>query len=192
MAVVKTNPMKLVGPWTTGYVLDYHSISAVPTGDPYHPFDIKRTELGELVYRLKYAGDQNAIVDIVDTVADFIGSHNPGITKLVPAPPSLKRPAQPVVVIAAQLAIRLNIDILEHAIEKVKDTPSMKNVQDWFERQRLLADSIKLGADNVTGHSILLFDDLTQSGATLGRTAEVLLKDGNAKAVHVLTLTRTR
>lgn len=39
MAIVKINPMKLAGPRVVGYVLDYHSVSATPTGDPYHPFE---------------------------------------------------------------------------------------------------------------------------------------------------------
>jgi hypothetical protein len=60
MAVVKTSPMKLLGPWGVGYVLDYHSVSATPTGDPYHPFEMKYTELGSRVYLFKYRGDEGS------------------------------------------------------------------------------------------------------------------------------------
>ncbi|MGH9740206.1 MAG: hypothetical protein ACRD4Q_16475 [Candidatus Acidiferrales bacterium] len=54
MTAVKTNPMRLAsGPWVDGFVLDYHTISSTPTGDPYYRFDTKRTPLGELLYQTK-------------------------------------------------------------------------------------------------------------------------------------------
>jgi competence protein ComFC len=192
MAVVKINPMKLSGPWAAGFVLDYHSVSATPTGDPYHPFDIKRTDLGELVYRLKYGGDRSALGDILDTVQEFAGKWNPGASCVVPAPPSLKRNSQPVLEIARELAQRLGLEFCEDAVHKVKETPSMKNVPDWFDRQKVLAEAIQSSKGDIRGKSILLFDDLVQSGSTLGRVAEVLQKDGGASAVYALALTRTR
>jgi len=192
MAVVNINPMKLLGPWTAGFVLDYHSVSATPTGDPYHPFDIKRTELGELLYRFKYGGDTRIQGDIVDTAADYLSKWKPQVDCVVPAPPSLKRNSQPVAELARELAARLAIDFRPDAVRKVKDTPSMKNIADWFERQKVLAEAIQSGAANVKDKSVLLFDDLVQSGSTLGRVSEVLQKSGGAKAVYVLALTRTR
>ena len=140
--------MKLSGPWDAGFVLDYHSVSATPTGDPYHPFDIKRTDLGELVYRLKYAGDRSALGDILDTVQEFVTKWNPGAKFVVPAPPSLKRQFQPVAEIARELAARLKLEFREDAVHKVKETPSMKNVPDWFERQKLLAEAIQSSCRN--------------------------------------------
>jgi predicted amidophosphoribosyltransferase len=192
MAVVKTNPMRLSGPWGAGFVLDYHSVSATPTGDPYHPFDIKRTDLGELLYRLKYGGDRNVLGDIIDTVEEFLRKWRPEANCVVAAPPSLKRKSQPVVEIARELAVRLGVEFLEDAVRKVKETPSMKNVPDWFERQKVLGEAIQASKGDIRGKSVLLFDDLVQSGSTLGRVAEVLQKDGGASAVYALALTRTR
>ena len=189
---MKTNPMKLSGPWAAGFVLDYHSVSATPTGDPYHPFDIKRTDLGELLYRLKYGGDTSVLGDIVDTVQEFVSKWNAGVSCVVPAPPSFKRKLQPVVEVARELAARLGLEFCEDAVRKVKETPSMKNVPDWFERQKVLAEAIQASKDDVRNKSVLLFDDLVQSGSTLGRVAEVLQKDGGARAVYALALTRTR
>jgi hypothetical protein len=79
MAVVKCNPMKLAPmPWVEGYVLDYHTISSTPTGDPYYRFDTKRTELGELLYQFKYrSAGTSALNDIVDTVDQFIRGWGP-------------------------------------------------------------------------------------------------------------------
>jgi hypothetical protein len=87
MAVVSINPMKLSGPWAGGFVLDYHSISATPTGDPYHPFEMKYTELGGRLYRFKYRGENNVIGDIVDTAEHFIRGWSPPVDCVVPAPP---------------------------------------------------------------------------------------------------------
>ena len=57
MAAVKIDPMKLPGPWADGYVLErQHTLTSDflghdSFGNP--QFDTKRTELGELVFRLK-------------------------------------------------------------------------------------------------------------------------------------------
>jgi predicted amidophosphoribosyltransferase len=42
------------------------------------------------------------------------------------------------------------------------------------------------------GRDILLFDDLYRSGATVSAITNLLKRDGKAKAVRRLSLTRTR
>jgi competence protein ComFC len=194
MAILKTNPMALTGPWVAGWVLDYHSLSATPTGDPYHPFEMTYTELGGRLYRLKYRNDATAVVDILETTTDFLTKKGllPNIECIIPVPPSIERGTQPLVVLAQGLAERLNLPVILNAVTKIEKTPSMKNIDDWFERQKVLAKAIQVGKDNVNGKSILLVDDLIQSGSTLRRSAEVLLKDAGAKSVFALVLTRTR
>jgi len=194
MALVKISPMKLPArPWVEGYVLDYHTVSSTPTGDPYYRFDTKRTELGELLFQLKYrSGGPVVVGDIVDTAAQFVEEWKPPIDCVVPVPPSLTRKTQPAVELGRGLASRLRLPVCEDAVVKVKETPQMKNIDDWSERQRVLAEAIQLGRSDVKGKSILLFDDLIESGATLRRAAEVLLKDGGARAVYALVLTRTK
>jgi len=194
MSVVKLNPMKLAPlSGVEGFVLDYHTISSTPTGDPYYRFDTKRTDLGELLFRLKYrSAGTAALYDIVDTVERFVRGWNPPIECIVPAPASLTRKAQPSVEIVRGLAARLSLPVFEGAVAKVKATPQMKNIDEWTERQRLLAEAIQVGTDDVRGKCILLVDDLIESGSTLRRVAEVLLKDAGARAVYVLVLTRTK
>ncbi len=192
MAVVKTNPMKLLGPWVAGYVLDYHSISATPTGDPYHPFEMKYTELGSRLYQFKYRGDSSVVADIVETAEDFIKRSGIKVNCVVPAPPSMRRASQPVIELARELANRLDVPVCENVVVKVKETPSMKNIPDWFERQRVLGEAVGAGSGDVKGKSVLLVDDLVESGSTLRRAADVLLKDRGAGAVFALGLTRTR
>ncbi|MBI4529843.1 MAG: hypothetical protein HY695_39090 [Deltaproteobacteria bacterium] len=194
MAVVKINPMKLPPrPWVEGYVLDYHTVSSTPTGDPYYRFDTTRTELGELLFRLKYrAGGSVVVAEIVDTVEHFVGGWKPPIDCVVPAPPSLTRKTEPAVEVARELAARLSLPVFEDAVVKMKTTPQMKNIDDWFERQRVLAEAVQAGSNDVKGKSVLLFDDLIESGSTLRRVVEVLLKDGGAQANYALVLTRTK
>ena len=188
----ETSPMRLItGPWNDGYVLDFHSISSTPTGDPYHPFETKRTELGELLYRLKYRGDRTAFGKIVETAGEFVKSWNPPIECIVPAPPSLYRKSQPVVEIARALGAYLNLSVPERAVVKVKRTDQMKNIPIW-ERPSALEDAIQSGKTDVAGKSILLIDDLIDSGSTLRRAASVLLENGEAASVYALVLTRTR
>jgi competence protein ComFC len=194
MAIVNTRPMKLPPtPWVEGFVLDYHTVSSTPTGDPYYRFDTKRTDLGELLFRMKYrAGGNDILTDIIDTAADFIGRWQPPINCVVPSPPSQARKTQPAVEIARELAKRLELPAYDEALVKVKATQQMKNIDDWSERQRVLADAMRLGSTDVRGRSILLFDDLIESGSTLRRAAEVLLKDGGAQSIFTLVLTRTK
>lgn len=194
MAVVKINPMKLApAPWVEGYVLDYHTVSSTPTGDPYYRFDTKRTALGELLFRLKYRGGGTAVLtDIVDTAEQFISTWKPPIDSIVPAPFSLTRNKQPAVEVSRELASRLHIPMFENAVVKVKSTPQMKNIDDWSERQRTLAEAVQSGPCDVKGKTILLFDDLIESGSTVRRTAEVLLKGGGVQAIYALVLTRTK
>ena len=220
MPPVPINPTRITGPWTDGYVLDRHTISSTPTGDPIYRFDTKRTELGELLYQFKYGGKpqpgaydpfaphpvpsalqgpmDSAKIDlmqgIVDTVHDFLEKRCatwPSFDCIVPAPPSLKREVQPVVAIARELAARLGLPLCENAVVKAKPTSQMKNV-DKADRPRVLSEAIQKGPADVRGKRVLLVDDLIESGATLRRATEVLLRDGSAAAVYALVLTRTK
>ncbi len=191
MAVVKINPMKLRGPWVDGRVLDFHTVSSTWTGDPFH-YDTKRTELGDRVYGLKYGGAAGFITDIVDTAEKFVSEWKPQVDCVVPAPPSRSRNSQPVVDIAKGLATRLNLPVCEDALLKGQATPQMKNIKEWSEREKLLREAIQAGQGDVKGKSILLVDDLIESGSTLRCAAEVLLKNGGARSVYALVMTRTR
>ena len=58
------NPRKIAGRWIEGVALDLHTISSIYVGVNEHGrdmFDTKRSELGELLVRLKYKGDQSAL-----------------------------------------------------------------------------------------------------------------------------------
>jgi len=72
--MVDTNPTRIPGRWSNGFTLDVHTTSSEFLGhDEYgHPqFESKRSELGELLYRLKFRRDKSVIPDIAEVVGIF-------------------------------------------------------------------------------------------------------------------------
>jgi competence protein ComFC len=197
MASVSTTPMKLSGPWTSGFVLEcQHTVSSEFLGhDSFgHPqFDTKYSALGELIYRLKNRDDRSTIDSIADTAVQFInGSWKPEFDLIVPMPPSRKRAAyQPVFEIVNAIGARLGKSVALEAIIKAKDTPQLKDVFDFSKREKLLKDAFVANENLVRGRSVLLVDDLFRSGATANIVTRTLLSVGVAK-VHVLAMTKTR
>jgi predicted amidophosphoribosyltransferase len=194
--MVKIKPAKIRGKWREGYVLDYHTIRSDLIGyDEYgHPiFETKRTELGELLFRLKYRSDKSVIESITETAADFINSWNPGFARILPVPPSRsRRMFQPVIEVAKALADRLNLALCVNCITKVRATPELKNVYDYSQRMKLLGDAYDADTSKLGDQSILLFDDLYRSGATLNAITDIIYTKGKAAGVYALALTRTK
>jgi len=63
MAVVEIHPQGIAGSWKSGIALDFHTTSSTPAGYNefgHMQFDTVRPEIAELLYRLKYRGDQGA------------------------------------------------------------------------------------------------------------------------------------
>ena len=195
MSLVKIDPMKLPGPWADGYVLErQHTLSSEflghdSFGNP--QFDTKRSELGDLVFRLKNRNDKSTVDSIADTAIEFIKAWAPPIDLIVPIPPSRARAYQPVVEIAMAIGARLRRPMSAACIRKVKETPELKDVFDYGQRIKLLDGALEADAGAVDGKDILLVDDLYRSGATATVVATALLAAG-ARSVHMLAMTKTR
>ena len=189
-------PMRIPGRWREGFVLDYHTTESVYLGDDEygHPmFDTKRTELGELLYRLKYRSDTSVVDELVRTASDFVNSWKPGADLIVPVPPSRSgRPVQPVLLLAESLSERLGIPLIDDCLTRVRDIPELKNVYQYDERLRLLFGAYDAKPYRIPGQRILLFDDLYRSGATMNAVAAALYDQGQAADVFALAITRTR
>jgi predicted amidophosphoribosyltransferase len=67
----------------------------------------------------------------------------------------------------------------------------MKDVGDFSERVTTLEKTF-VSDRNIEGETVLLFDDLFQSGATMDVAARTLKGQGMVKSVFALALTRTR
>jgi predicted amidophosphoribosyltransferase len=194
--LIDIQPIAIHGRWNKGFVLDYHTVGSTYLGsDEYgHPiFDTKRTELGELLYRLKYRSEISVITEIIQVATGFLNKWNPGIDWIVPVPPSRSgRPLQPVMVLAEEIGKQLTIPFIKSCIVKVKETPELKSIFDYSERLSVLKDAYVCDASLISGKKILLFDDLFRSGATMNAIASTLYDQGNVLDVFALAITRTR
>ena len=192
--MVKFQPRILIGSWRSGYALDLHTLSSTYVGDDEfgHPrFDTKRSEIGDLLYQLKYNGDRTAVDKIVEAAEAFIRQWKPGVDLIVPVPPSTVRSAPPVGLAAQSLSKRIGIPVVE-CIKRTRDVPQLKDVPDLDERLKLLEGLHAVDRMATEGGRVLLFDDLYRSGATLNAITRALYEGGGAKEVFALTITRTR
>ena len=192
---MNTKPMRLPGRWREGYVLDYHTSSSVYVGDDEygHPrFDTTRTEIGELLYQLKYHSNVAVVGNIVDVVDYFVKGWKPPIEMVVPVVPSRHRALQPLLVISEAIAQRLNLPFQPNAVRRLRELPELKDVHDYNERIRLLEDAHEANSEIVRGRSVLVVDDLYRSGATLNAVTSALYDRGDVRDVYALAITRTR
>jgi len=187
--------IELIGNWEKGFALDLHTKSSEYLGvDEFGRdcFDTKRTEIGELVYKLKYGADMSSVSKLVACIQQNMR----GLEKLdylVPVPPSKARAVQPVFLIAEELSKRIKVPFIRDAILKVKRTPEIKGVFDQKEREALLATAYEYNDKyDLANKNILLLDDLYRSGTTLRVITSILYKNAMVKNVFVITLTKTR
>jgi predicted amidophosphoribosyltransferase len=146
-----------------------------------------------VLFRLKSRADESVVDEIVDVVAGFVErSWKPPLTMIVPVPPSnTARRAQPVFLLADALGKRLRLPVQYDALTKIKKTPQLKNVYDYALRAQALEGAFSADSSVIGGQTVLLFDDLYRSGATMNGVTKVLNAEGRAE-VYALALTRTR
>jgi predicted amidophosphoribosyltransferase len=191
--MVNYNPRRIMGLWKSGYALDQHTLSSTMIGhDEFgHPrFETTRSEVGELLYKLKYSGDIGCVGGIVDAITSHLDRWKPDVQVLVPVPPSSARSVQPVILIAKEVCRRTGI-ILCECVSRKRDETQLKDVFDMDERLRRLEGLFGVDPPMVSGRGVLLFDDLYRSGATMSAIAEELATAG-ASSVYALAVTRTR
>jgi len=187
--------IQLIGNWKKGSALDLHTEKSEYLGEDefgHGKFKTTRTEIGELLYNLKYKSDKSVVPDIIAYIKKSIT-----IVKdkdfIIPVPPSNKsRSFQPVFEIGEALSKEIGIPFVKDALFN-KSSTQLKNVTDEKERERILKKSISLNTGiDFSDKNVLVIDDLYRSGATLRAVTDVLYKEGKAKNVFVLTLTKTR
>ena len=186
------NPAEIQGKWRKGFALDRHVVSSEFLGynEAGHPqFENKRSEIGELLYRLKYQNDQSAVDPLVNAAVAYLKKWNPGMNAIVPVTPSRERKVQPVVTVGAAIAEKLKVEFGDGWIKRTGKVPELKNIG-HDERLRLLQSAHTVEQKKVKGRKILLLDDLFQTGATMNAITEALLKQGEAAEVYALALTR--
>jgi predicted amidophosphoribosyltransferase len=191
------NPIQVEGAWRRGWALDLHTLSSVLIGytvSGREQFDTKRSELGELVYQLKYKGQSQAADKIATAMAEFFADKPNTVSHMdivVPVPASTPRPVQPVNSIASKLAQKLMKSFSDSAVRKTKKTPSLKSISDLEKRREALDGAFEVDASQVKGKGVLLVDDLYRSGATANAVTLALIAAG-ATRVYFLAATKTR
>ena len=188
-----TIPLK--GNWRFGVAYDVHttdSVHLIVEDDRREVWGSNRTEMGQLLYDLKYEGTRSKADRIVELLDGIEGLE--GLDLIVPAPSSnFNRAFQPVVEIARALGVRREMPMIEDLLYKDCEGEEIKNVDDLKERGRLLRDAIHLNKKHdVAGKRVLLVDDLYRSGATLTVATEVLYQSAGVRDVYVLAMTKTR
>lgn len=185
----------LEGNWKSGKAFDLHTVASTHLGvdeQGHDRFDNTRSEMGELVYQLKYKHDKNTVNKIV-ALLDKIG----GIETfdfIIPIPPTNKtRPIKPVELIAVALGAKRKVTVVTDAL-KNEGSEELKGITDPVARNELLQAALKLNApgNKFQGKKVLLVDDLYRSGSTLRVATDLLYKEGKATQVSVLTMTKTR
>lgn len=186
--------IRVEGNWHSGLAFDLHTVASTHLGVDefgHDRFENTRSEMGELVYQLKYRSDKGRLPEIAALLDTVKGIEN--FDYIVPIPPTNKnRPFQPVELIAVALGERRNVKVWKDLLVNEGDA-ELKGISDPVERNERLQKAIKLASGaNVTSAKILLVDDLYRSGATLNVATDLLYKTGKAEKVSVLTMTKTR
>jgi len=187
--------IKIDGNWKAGYAIDLHTISSVylgdtPDGQP--QFENDRSEMGELINRLKYHSDETTIPKIIELINKNLKNIK-AVDFIIPVPPSnLNRTFQPVYKIVEGLSKNSTVPLLKNAISKTI-TEELKSITNPAQREALLRDSLQLNSQiNIENKIILLIDDVYRSGATVRAVTDLLYNQAKVKRVYVLTMTKTR
>jgi len=187
--------IKIDGNWKAGYAIDLHTISSVYLGDNFDgqpQFDNERSEMGELINRLKYHSDETVIPKIIEIINKNLKNIT-AVDFIIPVPPSnLKRAFQPVYKIVEELSKSSTVPLIKDALFKT-NVEELKSITNPAQREALLRNSLKLNPNiDIENRSILLVDDVYRSGATVRAVTDLLYNQAKVKSVYVLTMTKTR
>ena len=194
MVAAAMNPVRIVGKWISGYALDIHTISSTYLGVNEYGHDVfesKRSDLGELLYRMKYRADREAASAIVEAAVALLQRSRIRFDVIVPVPPSGSRQVQPVRIVAGGIGEALDLPVSE-CVTVTRPATQLKGVVDPERRTELLDGLYSVERAQTRGKSVLLFDDLYRSGATMNAVTELLMSEGRAAAVRALAITKTR
>lgn len=189
----KCNPIEIFGNWEQGYSMDLHSLSSEYLGENDYGrpmFDTVRSDIGELVYQLKYQGNRSAVNEIVSLISPFVKEwqRSASFNVIISMPPSNKqRRVQPVFEVANELARMLDLFVTNTYLEKITSEES-KNSND----KSVISNSMVRKEYFENGVNVLLFDDLFASGASMNEAIRLLKEDKNINKIYVLTLTKKR
>lgn len=185
---------RLEGNWHVGAAFDLHTVSSTylgPNEYGHDTFDNKRSEMGQLIYDLKYGYDASKVARVVELLDVFEGIERYDL--LVPIPQTNKtRPIDPVRLIAEALGARRGVTVATGNLVN-RGSAQLKSITDPVQRDELLRTALQISDPSAfNGKAVILIDDLYRSGATLRMATDLLYQTGKAKTVSVLAMTKTR
>ena len=196
---IQINRQEIHGNWRAGYALDFHTVSSHLLPD--RTYDTERTEIGELVFQVKYRDNRSKVQPIAEIAAKFVKeeflvngySILPYLSAVIPIPPSdTNKSFQLVPEIAAKIGSLLNRPVRTNYLTKVKRIKSLKSLPDIESKRSEIQEAFVVQSQDLQERCVLLFDDLYDSGTTLTEAADVLYEQGRVRHVLALTLTQTR
>ncbi len=184
------NPKSIRGNWSAGYVLDKHTISSEYVGENEfgHPiFETERSDLGQLLYELKYRHNKSKVHEIIEMIHPFVNQwiESLDIDGIIAVPPSNKnRIYQPVDVISKELSSSLGIYYFKGFLSKNSNVQAKNDTSDT-------TNSMVARKKFKRSVNVLILDDLFNTGTSLKEASRVVSNDPNVKNIYVLALTRT-
>lgn len=154
-----------------------------------------RSLLGENVYRFKYQDDEKCGKILASLIQMFLESDRIPlkIDVSTSVPVTLQsRTFWPMKYIIEHADSDLISPFIPDLLVRKKITVQAKDMSDVEEKRKRMKGVFAVNASNdITGKSVLLFDDIYDTGATLDECSRVL-KDAGASAVLALVLVVTR
>lgn len=189
----------LAGNWDSGYALHKHVLSSTYLGEDElgHPrFDNTRSEPGEALFKLKYRSDWTQVHPLAVQLQKSLLPLFPDVSLIVPMPPSIHRPRQPVTEIARELGRQANIPVFETLVTRAAaptGTPQLKNLN--TKQEKVAALQGRFALNDVIGNdgkwNALLLDDLFDTGASMEAVCAVLRTCPKIDKVYAAAITGT-
>jgi predicted amidophosphoribosyltransferase len=187
--------INISGPWKTGYAFDLHTLKSEYIGDDQygHPrFRSVRSPIGQCLYNLKFNQNFPEIANIINLLSSNENFKNfiKEIDVIVPVPPSNKnRRLQPVILTAQEIARLFNKEFRQDIFIS-SNSEEMKNI-DTDEKYDRIKNALRMEGQLDKSKTVLLFDDVFDSGSTLTAMADIMIENGYSD-IFVFTLTKTR
>lgn len=146
----------------------------------------------ESIYRFKYGGRREYAEFFGEQIADYLGDfiravHPDG---LVPIPLHRRRKAgrgyNQAALLADAVGQRMGIPVYRHLLLRVRNTVPQKKLNP-AERQNNLKKAFNIPENDVKLKTILVFDDIYTTGATIDEAARAL-KAAGAERIYFVTL----
>ena len=144
------------------------------------------------IHRLKYRRDIGLGEALSRQMSKFVKQLEWPINLLVPIPLGRvrlkERGYNQVAMVALPLAMQLGMNYSPGALVRARETRSQVGLS-ASERQKNVQDAFLAHAKKVSGHTVLLMDDVSTTGATLSSAADALYAAG-ARDVYAITIAR--